>query len=52
MEYISGGSLQQYVKQQGAIPEETALTYIRQLASALDYICLLYTSNFQMENMP
>lgn len=38
MEYISGGSLQQYVKQQGAIPEETALTYIRQLASALDYM--------------
>lgn len=38
MEYISGGSLQQYVKQQGAIPEETALTYIWQLASALDYM--------------
>lgn len=38
MEYISGGSLQQYVKQQGAIPEETALTYIRQVASALEYM--------------
>lgn len=38
MEYINGGSLQQYVKQQGAIPEETAMTYIRQLASALNYM--------------
>lgn len=38
MEYIDGGSLQQYIKQQGALAEKTALTYIQQLASALEYM--------------
>lgn len=38
MEYIDGGSLQQYVKQSGALPENTALNYISQLAAALGYM--------------
>ena len=38
MEYVEGGSLQQYVKEQGALPEERAVEYICQLASALDYM--------------
>ncbi|WP_106830281.1 bifunctional serine/threonine-protein kinase/formylglycine-generating enzyme family protein [Parabacteroides pacaensis] len=38
MEYIEGGSLQDWVKQKGALPEKEALAYIYQIASALNYI--------------
>jgi Serine/threonine protein kinase len=38
MEYIDGGSLQQYVSQSGALTEKTALNYISQLAAALGYM--------------
>jgi len=38
MEYIEGFSLNELVNQQGALPEAQALTYIRQTASALDYL--------------
>lgn len=38
MEYIEGGSMQEWVKQKGALPESEALGYIRQVASALAYI--------------
>jgi hypothetical protein len=37
MEYIEGCSLQE-VRDKGALPEKEALGYIRQVASALDYI--------------
>lgn len=38
MEYVEGGSLQDWVKQRGALSEKEALGYICQVASALDYI--------------
>ncbi|WP_106830280.1 serine/threonine protein kinase [Parabacteroides pacaensis] len=38
MEYIEGCSLQEWLKQRGALPEQEALDYIRQVSSALDYI--------------
>ena len=38
MEYIEGVSLNEKVNKQGALPEAEALQYIRQIASALDYI--------------
>lgn len=38
MEYIEGCSLQEWVRQKGALPEAEALGYIRQVAAALEYI--------------
>ena len=38
MEYIEGESLADVVKRQGALPEAKAVEYIRQVASALDFI--------------
>ena len=38
MEYIDGGSLQQRVKQQGALSEKMVLMYTQQLTSALEYM--------------
>ena len=38
MEYIEGGSLQEYVTRYGALQETEALHYIHQIAGALNYI--------------
>jgi serine/threonine protein kinase len=38
MEYIEGGSLSDVVKRCGALDEAIAVTYIRHIADALDYI--------------
>ena len=38
MEYIEGESLAEKVKSQGALPEQEAIGYIKQVASALDFI--------------
>lgn len=38
MEYIDGGSLSDYVKQHGALEEATAINYIQQIGSALEYM--------------
>lgn len=38
MEYIEGMSLAEIVKQQGALPEDIAVDYIKQVASALDFV--------------
>ena len=38
MEYLSENSLSQLVKKQGRIPQDEALKYIGQIASALEYI--------------
>lgn len=38
MEYINGGSLSDYVKQHGALDEATAINYIQQIGSALEYM--------------
>lgn len=38
MEYISGGSLNEYINRQGGLPEQTAIQYIRQIGSALSYL--------------
>lgn len=38
MEYLSGGTLSEYVRKNGALPEVVAVNYIRQIASALGYV--------------
>ena len=38
MEYLEGLSLSEIVKKRGAIPENTAISYIKQVADALGYI--------------
>ncbi len=38
MDYIDGQSLEDIVKRQGALSESVAIDYIKQVASALDYI--------------
>lgn len=38
MEYISGGSLKEFVEENEALPEDKALQFIYQIADALDYI--------------
>ena len=38
MEYLSGGSLNDYVVQRGSLPEQEAIGYIRQVGSALLYL--------------
>lgn len=38
MPYLTGGSLEDYVKKHGALPESEAMKYIRQIASALKYM--------------
>ena len=38
MEYVEGGSLEDYVHQHGALPEAEALQYVRAVAGALGYI--------------
>lgn len=38
MEYISGGSLHDYIQKKNGLPEHEALKYIRQLGSALHYM--------------
>ena len=38
MPYLSGGSLQDYVKAQGALSEQEAMKYVKQIASALKYM--------------
>ena len=38
MDYIDGESLQQIVKERGALPEDVAVNYIRQIADALSYV--------------
>ena len=38
MDYIEGENLNDKVKQEGALPEERALGYIRQVADALSYV--------------
>ncbi len=38
MEYIDGKSLGKMLKEQGPLPEQRALRYIRQAASALEYV--------------
>jgi formylglycine-generating enzyme required for sulfatase activity/serine/threonine protein kinase len=37
MEYIDGASLQEHVREHGALPEKEARDYIRQVSAALDY---------------
>lgn len=38
MEYINGGSLSDYVSNNGPMPEQMAIRYITHVASALDYL--------------
>lgn len=38
MEYIEGASLDEIIRRDGAMPEDKAVGYIRQVARALDYI--------------
>lgn len=38
MEYLSGGSLNDYIAQKGGLPEQEAIGYIRQIGSALMYL--------------
>ena len=38
MPYLSGGSLQDYIKSRGAISETEAMKYVRQIAKALKYM--------------
>lgn len=38
MQYLSGGSLSDYVKQHGALDEAIAIKYIQQIGSALEYM--------------
>lgn len=38
MQYLSGGSLADYVKQHGALDEAIAIKYIQQIGSALEYM--------------
>lgn len=38
MEYLEGESLAELVKQRGALPEDMAVDYIKQVASALDFV--------------
>lgn len=38
MQYLDGGSLRDKVKTEGALPEATAVEYIRQIADALGYM--------------
>lgn len=38
MEYIEGTSLAEMVKRQGALPEDVAIDYIKQTASALEFV--------------
>lgn len=38
MQYLSGGSLSDYVKQYGALDEAIAIKYIQQIGSALEYM--------------
>ena len=38
MPYLSGGSLQDYVKTHGALSENEAMKYVKQIASALKYM--------------
>ena len=38
MQYLSGGSLTDYVKQHGALDEAIAIKYIQQIGSALEYM--------------
>ena len=38
MEYISGGSLQDYILKKDGLPEQEALKYIKQLGSALNHM--------------
>lgn len=38
MDFIEGGSLEQKVKQNGALPENEAINYIKQAAKALEYL--------------
>jgi serine/threonine protein kinase len=38
MPYLSGGSLQDYVKSHGALLEQVAMKYVKQIASALKYM--------------
>lgn len=38
MEYVNGRNLQQILKEEGAIPEETALKYVKQVAKGLVYL--------------
>ena len=38
MPYLSGGSLQDYVKSRGALSETEAMKYVRQIAKALKYM--------------
>ena len=38
MEYIEGESLAELVKQRGALPEDMAVGYIKQVASALEFV--------------
>ena len=38
MDYIDGGSLKDEVARRGALPEEEALTYVRQIGEALGYV--------------
>ena len=38
MPYLSGGSLQDYVKAHGALPESMAMKYVKQIAGALKYM--------------
>lgn len=38
MEYLPGGSIEDYVQANGAIPEEKALEFLKQIGSAVSYI--------------
>lgn len=39
MEYCSGGSLEDYIKKKGPIPEEEARHFIRQLGTLVFVVC-------------
>ncbi len=38
MEYLAGGTLDDYVNKKGGMPEQEAIAYIRQIGSALQYM--------------
>jgi hypothetical protein len=49
MEYIEGCSLLEWVRDKGPLPEKEALGYIRQAASALDYIHSLQINHLDVK---
>ncbi len=49
MDYIDGESLQQMVKEQGALSEQEALYYIRKVGESLEYIHSMHMTHFDVK---